>query len=82
MQSVPLLYVPLEVVMSKYYGESERLLASVFSAGNEFMEGAIIFLDEVKNTPISFTFNKTSSLLLNVVFNTNFHPGSETPGTL
>lgn len=35
-----------------------------------------------KNTPISFTFNKTSSLLLNVAFNTNFHPGSETPGTL
>jgi hypothetical protein len=35
-----------------------------------------------KNTPISFTFNKTSSLLLNVAFNTNFHPGSDTPGTL
>lgn len=44
---VPLLYVPLEVVMSKYYGESERLLASVFSAGNELPEGAIVFLDEI-----------------------------------
>lgn len=42
-----MLYVPLEVVMSKYYGESERLLASVFSAGNELPEGAIVFLDEV-----------------------------------
>ena len=47
MQGVPLLYVPLEVVMSKYYGESERLLASIFSAGNELPEGAIVFLDEV-----------------------------------
>lgn len=56
MQSVPLLYVPLEVVMSKYYGESEWLLASVFSAGNEFMEGAIIFLDEVKKHSYFFYF--------------------------
>ena len=47
MQGIPLLYVPLEVVMSKYYGESERLLASIFSAGNELPEGAIVFLDEV-----------------------------------
>ncbi|CAM6021955.1 unnamed protein product [Sphagnum balticum] len=44
---VPLLYVPLEVVVSKYYGESERLLASIFIAGNELPEGAIIFLDEI-----------------------------------
>lgn len=46
-QGVPLLYVPLEVVMSKYYGESERLLAKVFSLANELPNGAIIFLDEV-----------------------------------
>ncbi|KAJ7552712.1 hypothetical protein O6H91_06G066400 [Diphasiastrum complanatum] len=44
---VPLLYVPLEVIMSKYYGESERLLASIFSAGNELPDGAIVFLDEI-----------------------------------
>ncbi|KAF8409613.1 hypothetical protein HHK36_005691 [Tetracentron sinense] len=44
---VPLLYVPLEVVMSKYYGESERLLGTVFSLANEISTGAIIFLDEV-----------------------------------
>jgi hypothetical protein len=47
LQGVPLLYVPLEVVVSKYYGESERLLASIFTAGNELPEGAIIFLDEI-----------------------------------
>ncbi|XWS15531.1 hypothetical protein CRYUN_Cryun34aG0008000 [Craigia yunnanensis] len=44
---VPLLYVPLEIVMSKYYGESERLLGQVFSLANQLPDGAIIFLDEV-----------------------------------
>ncbi|GER52904.1 P-loop containing nucleoside triphosphatehydrolases superfamily protein [Striga asiatica] len=44
---VPLLYVPLEVIMSKYYGESERLLGKVFSLANEIADGAIVFLDEV-----------------------------------
>lgn len=34
--------------MSKYYGESERLLGKVFSLANELSTGAIIFLDEVK----------------------------------
>lgn len=45
-QGVPLLYVPLEVVMSEYYGESERLMGKVFSLANEIPNGAIIFLDE------------------------------------
>ncbi|XP_073039071.1 uncharacterized protein [Primulina eburnea] len=44
---VPLLYVPLEVIMSKYYGESERLMGKVFSLAKEIPNGAIIFLDEV-----------------------------------
>ncbi|TYI23653.1 hypothetical protein ES332_A06G179500v1 [Gossypium tomentosum] len=44
---VPLLYVPLEIVVSKYYGESERLLGQVFSLANQLPDGAIIFLDEV-----------------------------------
>ena len=34
--------------MSKYYGESERLLGKVFSLANDLSTGAIIFLDEVK----------------------------------
>ncbi|XP_062160602.1 uncharacterized protein LOC133867854 isoform X1 [Alnus glutinosa] len=50
---VPLLYVPLEVVMSKYYGESERLLGKVFSLANELPNGAIIFLDEVDSFAIA-----------------------------
>ncbi|KAK4348075.1 hypothetical protein RND71_034414 [Anisodus tanguticus] len=44
---VPLLYVPLEIIMSKYYGESERLLGKVFSLANDLPDGAIIFFDEV-----------------------------------
>lgn len=39
--------MPLEVVMSKYYGESERLLGSVFKLANDLPDGGIIFLDEV-----------------------------------
>lgn len=50
---IPLLYVPLEVVMSKYYGESERLLGSVFSLANDLPEGGIIFLDEVDSFAIA-----------------------------
>ncbi|KAL9266873.1 Proteasome-activating nucleotidase-like protein [Drosera capensis] len=50
---VPLLYVPLEVVVSKYYGESERLLGKVFTLANELSDGAIIFLDEVDSFAIS-----------------------------
>ncbi|KAK6932781.1 ATPase, AAA-type, core, partial [Dillenia turbinata] len=50
---VPLLYVPLEVVMSKYYGESERLLGKVFSLANDLPNGAIIFLDEVDSFAVA-----------------------------
>ncbi|XP_058095225.1 uncharacterized protein LOC131240775 isoform X2 [Magnolia sinica] len=50
---VPLLYVPLEIVMSKYYGESERLLGTVFSLANELSSGAIIFLDEVDSFAVA-----------------------------
>lgn len=50
---VPLLYVPLEVVLSKYYGESERLLGKVFTLANELPDGAMIFLDEVDSFAIA-----------------------------
>jgi hypothetical protein len=39
--------VPLEAVASKYYGESERLLAAVFTAGKDFPHGCLVFLDEI-----------------------------------
>ncbi|XP_027367078.1 probable 26S proteasome regulatory subunit 10B isoform X1 [Abrus precatorius] len=44
---VPLLYVPLEAIMSELYGKSERLLGQVFSLANNLPNGAIIFLDEI-----------------------------------
>lgn len=49
--------MPLEAVMSKFYGESERLLGAVFSKANELPDGAIIFLDEVKINNIAFSFD-------------------------
>eukprot|EP00850_Spirogloea_muscicola_P023234 SM000340S12924 [mRNA] locus=s340:26676:30827:+ [translate_table: standard] len=47
LRGVSLLYVPLEAIASKYYGESERLLASVFAASKTLQGGAIVFLDEI-----------------------------------
>lgn len=44
--SVPLVYVPLEAVASKWYGESEKLLSQVFEAVTQ-LDGAIVFLDEL-----------------------------------
>ncbi|KAK6265028.1 hypothetical protein SCA6_020462 [Theobroma cacao] len=44
---VPLLYVPLGIVMSKYYGGNKHLMEQVFSLANQLPDGAIIFLDEV-----------------------------------
>lgn len=41
-----MVYLPLEAVMSKWFGESEGLLAKVFKAA-EALGGAIIFLDEL-----------------------------------
>uniref|UniRef100_A0A7N2LTJ8 ATPase AAA-type core domain-containing protein n=1 Tax=Quercus lobata TaxID=97700 RepID=A0A7N2LTJ8_QUELO len=44
---VPLLYVPLESVITTWIGESERNLGRVFSHANMLPNGAIIFLDEI-----------------------------------
>jgi len=43
---IPLLYLPLESVMSKWYGESEQKLAAIFELANKLGK-AIIFIDEV-----------------------------------
>ncbi|CAI9086846.1 OLC1v1020766C1 [Oldenlandia corymbosa var. corymbosa] len=44
---IPFLHVPIEAIMSKWFGESSKLLAKIFSLAREFPTGAIIFLDEV-----------------------------------
>ncbi|XP_041023305.1 calmodulin-interacting protein 111 isoform X1 [Juglans microcarpa x Juglans regia] len=50
---VPLFYVPLEFVLSKYNDESGRLLGRVFSLANAFPNGAIIFLDEIDSFAVA-----------------------------
>lgn len=40
------MYVPLEAVASKWYGESEGNLAKIFKAAED-LGGAILFLDEI-----------------------------------
>ena len=43
---VPLVYVPIESIMSKWYGQSSQNLASIFDACED-LGGAILFLDEI-----------------------------------
>lgn len=43
---IPLIYVPVESILSKYYGESSQNLAYVFDAASLF-SSSIIFLDEI-----------------------------------
>ncbi|CAN0138878.1 unnamed protein product, partial [Hapterophycus canaliculatus] len=40
----PMVHVPVENIMSKWYGESEKKLSAIFDACDE-MGGAIIFID-------------------------------------
>jgi hypothetical protein len=42
----PLVYVPIESVMSMYYGESERRLAAMFEQAERY-ERCLFFLDEI-----------------------------------
>ncbi len=44
--NAPLVYVPIESIMSKWYGQSAQNLSQIFEACDE-MGGAIIFLDEI-----------------------------------
>ncbi|MDH5656367.1 MAG: ATP-binding protein [Spirochaetia bacterium] len=43
---IPLVYVPVENILSKYYGESAQNMASIFDAAAEF-PNVILFLDEI-----------------------------------
>lgn len=50
--SIPLVYMPLEAIMSKYYGESESRLAEIFEAAAA-MGSVILFIDEVDSLATS-----------------------------
>lgn len=47
-----MVYVPVESIMTKWYGESERNLAGVFDACND-LGNALIFLDEIDSLATS-----------------------------
>lgn len=44
--NIPLVYMPIESIMSKYYGESETRFAEIFEAAKN-MGRSIIFIDEI-----------------------------------
>ncbi|OQR86725.1 ATPase [Achlya hypogyna] len=43
---VPLVHIPVESVVSKWFGESEKKMAAIFDACEQ-LEGALIFIDEI-----------------------------------
>ncbi|MBS1266698.1 MAG: VCP-like ATPase [Candidatus Woesearchaeota archaeon] len=49
---IPMVYVPVESIMTKWYGESERNLAGVFDASSDLGD-ALVFLDEIDSLATS-----------------------------
>lgn len=49
---VPMIYVPIESILSKYYGESSQNLAMVFDAASLFPK-SMLFLDEIDSLATS-----------------------------
>ncbi len=49
---IPLIYIPIENILSKYYGESSQNLASVFDSA-ALLDKAIIFIDEIDSLATS-----------------------------
>mmetsp|Transcript_27338 Transcript_27338/g.89482 ORF Transcript_27338/g.89482 Transcript_27338/m.89482 type:complete len:299 (-) Transcript_27338:266-1162(-) len=45
--SVPMVYIPLEALMSKFYGESERNLAEILRLADALEDGCLLFVDEI-----------------------------------
>lgn len=43
---IPMIHIPIESVVSKWYGDSEKKMSAIFDAC-EKLDGAIIFIDEV-----------------------------------
>nr|CCA14155.1 ATPase putative [Albugo laibachii Nc14] len=43
---IPMIHIPVEAVVSKWYGESEKKLSTIFDACEQ-LDGAIIFIDEI-----------------------------------
>ncbi|TMW68652.1 hypothetical protein Poli38472_006120 [Pythium oligandrum] len=43
---IPMIHIPIESVVSKWYGDSEKKMSAIFDACEKF-DGAIIFIDEI-----------------------------------
>ncbi|DBA00700.1 TPA: hypothetical protein N0F65_001171 [Lagenidium giganteum] len=43
---IPMIHIPIESVVSKWYGDSEKKMSAIFDAC-EKLDGAIIFIDEI-----------------------------------
>lgn len=50
--NIPLIYMPIEAIMSKYYGESETRFAEIFDAAKS-LGRSIIFIDEIDSLATS-----------------------------
>lgn len=50
--NIPLVYMPLEAIMSKYYGESEGKLSAIFECC-QHMNNVILFIDEIDSLATS-----------------------------
>lgn len=50
--NIPLVYMPLEAIMSKFYGESESRLAEIFEA-SQALGSVILFIDEIDSLATS-----------------------------
>jgi SpoVK/Ycf46/Vps4 family AAA+-type ATPase len=50
--NIPLVYMPLEAIMSKFYGESENRLAEIFEAAGALGK-CVLFIDEVDSLATS-----------------------------
>jgi hypothetical protein len=50
--NVPMIYVPIESILSKYYGESSQNLAMIFDAASLF-DKSMLFLDEIDSLATS-----------------------------
>ncbi|KAJ1605388.1 CDC48-like AAA ATPase [Cryptosporidium canis] len=68
---IPLIYVSLENIVSKWYGESENRLAQIFDIAKKFNQGCIIFIDEIDALASSrdktFSMHEGSKKILSVL---------------
>lgn len=68
---VPLIYVSLENIVSKWYGESENRLAQIFDTAKKLDKGCVIFIDEIDTLASSrdktFSMHEGSKKILSVL---------------